>query len=129
MYVKWQNGERRTITGSKIVTKIQKFEDLEVWKEGIFGIDVGKFAVAILILLVAIFIRKFFAQLVIGRVKKFVKTTKTRFDVALMFLKAANTRSPLGSGSTCVFLRTQSPCTRIKGIIKTVTIFNAKTLK
>jgi len=57
---------------------------LEVWKEGIFGIDVGKFAVAILILLVAIFIRKFFAQLVIGRVKKIVKTTKTRFDDAVV---------------------------------------------
>ena len=42
MYVKWEdgngmteNGERRPITGSKIVTKIQKFEDLEVWKEGV----------------------------------------------------------------------------------------------
>ena len=30
-----ENGERRPITGSKIVTKIQKFEDLEVWKEGV----------------------------------------------------------------------------------------------
>ena len=35
MYVKWEKGERRPITGSKIVTKIQKFEDLEVWKEGV----------------------------------------------------------------------------------------------
>jgi len=35
VYVKWANGERRPITGSKIVTKIRKFEDLEVWKEGV----------------------------------------------------------------------------------------------
>ena len=27
VYVKWEDGEHRTITGSKIVTKIQKFED------------------------------------------------------------------------------------------------------
>ena len=30
-----ENRERRPITESKIVTKIQKFEDLEVWKEGV----------------------------------------------------------------------------------------------
>jgi len=42
VYVKWENGkgrtetgERRPITGKKIVTKIQKFEDLEVWKEAV----------------------------------------------------------------------------------------------
>ena len=41
VYVEWENGngmtengERRPITGiKKIVTKIQKFEDLEAWKE------------------------------------------------------------------------------------------------
>ena len=57
---------------------------LDVWNEGIFGMDVGKFSIAILILLFEIFVRKFFAQLVIGRVKKFVKKTTTRFDDAVV---------------------------------------------
>jgi len=52
----------------------------DVWKNGLFGIDIGHFIVAVLIFFAFILLRRLFARFVIGRIKAVTKRTKTVID-------------------------------------------------
>ena len=53
---------------------------IEVWKEGLFGIDIGRVIVAVFIFIGFLLIRRLFAKLVINRLNAITKRTKTRMD-------------------------------------------------
>lgn len=52
----------------------------DVWKNGLFGIDIGHFVVAVLIFFAFILLRRLFARFIIGRIKAVTKRTKTVID-------------------------------------------------
>lgn len=52
----------------------------DVWKNGLFGIDIGHFIVAVLILFAFILMRRLFARFIISRIKALTKRTKTVID-------------------------------------------------
>lgn len=52
----------------------------DVWKNGLFGIDIGHFIVAVLIFFAFILLRRLFARFIIGRIKAVTKRTKTVID-------------------------------------------------
>ena len=53
---------------------------IEVWKEGLLGIDIGRVVVAVFIFVGFLLIRRLFAKLVINRLNAITKMTKTRLD-------------------------------------------------
>lgn len=53
---------------------------IDVWEKGLFGVDLGRIVVAILILLGFLLIRRLFARIVINRLKAITRRTKTRLD-------------------------------------------------
>ena len=53
---------------------------IEVWKDGLFGIDIGRVVVAAFIFIGFLLIRRLFAKLVISRLNVITKRTKTRLD-------------------------------------------------
>ena len=61
---------------------------IEIWKNGLFGIDIGRVIVAVFIFVGFILIRRLFAKLVINRLNAITKITQTRLnDDALEVLK------------------------------------------
>ncbi|MEA3279707.1 MAG: mechanosensitive ion channel family protein [Thermodesulfobacteriota bacterium] len=52
----------------------------DVWKNGLFGIDIGHFVVAVLIFFAFILLRRLFAKFIISRIKAVTKRTKTVID-------------------------------------------------
>ncbi len=52
----------------------------DVWKNGLFGIDIGHFIVAVLIFFAFILMRRLFARFIISRIKAVTKRTKTVID-------------------------------------------------
>lgn len=52
----------------------------DVWKNGLFGIDIGHFIVAVLIFFAFILLRRLFARFIISRIKAVTKKTKTVID-------------------------------------------------
>ncbi len=52
----------------------------DVWENGLFGIDIGHFIVAVLILFAFILMRRLFARFIISRIKALTKRTKTVID-------------------------------------------------
>jgi len=65
-----------------VVTELTNFWDLvlEVWNEGLYGIPVAHFGLAIFILLVALAIRQLFAKFALAALKRLVRRTKTEID-------------------------------------------------
>ena len=61
---------------------ITLFQD--VWKQGLFGIDVSELIVGLIIILFFYVLRSFFARFIIGRLYKIVKKTKTDIDDAVI---------------------------------------------
>ena len=53
---------------------------IEVWKDGLLGIDIGRVLVAAFIFIGFLLIRRLFAKLVISRLNVITKRTKTRLD-------------------------------------------------
>ncbi len=52
----------------------------DVWKNGLFGIDIGHFIVAIFIFFAFVLLRRLFARFIISRIKAVTKRTKTVID-------------------------------------------------
>ena len=61
---------------------ITLFQD--VWKQGLFGIDVSELIDGLIIILFFYVLRSFFARFIIGRLHKIVKKTKTDIDDAVI---------------------------------------------
>jgi len=53
---------------------------IEVWKNGLLGIDIGRVVVAVFIFVGFLLIRRLFAKLVINRLKAITRRTKTSLD-------------------------------------------------
>ena len=53
---------------------------VDVWEEGLFGIDLGRIIVALLIVFGFLLIRRLFARIVMGRLRAFAKRTDFRMD-------------------------------------------------
>tara|TARA_Y100001970_G_scaffold3463_1_gene3998 strand:+ start:16 stop:1101 length:1086 start_codon:yes stop_codon:yes gene_type:complete len=66
--------------------KIEQFIDLfvEVWKNGISGINISEIVIAILIFFAFLLLRGFFAKFIIKRLEKYVSKTTNRFDNSLV---------------------------------------------
>ncbi len=62
--------------------KLKQFYFLvqDVWKNGLLGIDIGHFIVAVLIFFAFILLRRLFARFIISRIKAVTKRTKTVID-------------------------------------------------
>lgn len=53
---------------------------LDVWYQGLFGIDIGRILVALLIFLVFLLLRQLMARFIINRLRRIAKRTSFRFD-------------------------------------------------
>ena len=53
---------------------------LDVWKNGLYGVDVGNILAALLIVYVSMLFRHLFSRIVIGRLRALTKKTKTDID-------------------------------------------------
>jgi len=62
--------------------KLEKFWVIvvEVWKEGVFGVDLGRIVVALLIVLGFLLVRRLFAKLLAGRLRAVAKRTRFQLD-------------------------------------------------
>ena len=66
--------------------KIEQFADLfvEVWKNGISGINISEIIIALLIFFIFLLLRGLFSKFVIKRLEKYVSKTTNRFDNSLV---------------------------------------------
>ena len=66
--------------------KIEQFISLfvEVWKNGISGINISEIIIALFIFFIFLILRGFFSKFVIKRLEKFVSKTTNRFDNSLV---------------------------------------------
>ncbi|MEM7654401.1 MAG: mechanosensitive ion channel family protein [Pseudomonadota bacterium] len=66
--------------------QLQKFWTLvvEVWDHGLWGVDIGKIAAALLIFLLFLLIRRLFSHFIVARLQRLAGKTKTNFDDALL---------------------------------------------
>ena len=64
------------------MTKLEEFWTIvqEVWQNGAYGVDVGRIAGALGILLVFIALRRLFTRVVISRLRGYVSKTETQAD-------------------------------------------------
>ena len=53
---------------------------VDVWKDGLWGIDLGRILVAVVIFLGFLLLRRLFARLVVGRLRAVARRTRTRMD-------------------------------------------------
>ena len=53
---------------------------LDVWNNGLYGVDVGKILAALLIVYISMLIRHLFSRIVLGRLRALTKRTKTDID-------------------------------------------------
>ena len=53
---------------------------VDVWKEGLWGVDLGRFILAALIIVGFLLVRRLFAKVVISRLAALTKRTKTPLD-------------------------------------------------
>jgi MscS family membrane protein len=56
----------------------------DVWKNGVFGVDVGRFVAAIGILLLFLLLRRGLARFIMNRLERFVESTSTTADDQIM---------------------------------------------
>ncbi|MBI29155.1 MAG: Low conductance mechanosensitive channel YnaI [Alphaproteobacteria bacterium MarineAlpha5_Bin11] len=68
------------------MSSFNNFLDLfqDVWKQGLFGINISELIIGLLIILFFYVLRSFFARFIIGRLYKIVKRTKTDIDDAVI---------------------------------------------
>ena len=66
--------------------KLEQFTSLfiEVWNNGIAGVNISEIIIALLIFLIFLFLRGLFSKFVIKRLEKFVSKTSNRFDNSLV---------------------------------------------
>jgi len=53
---------------------------LDVWNNGLYGIDVGKIIAALLIIYISMLFRHLFSRIVLGRLRALTKKTKSKID-------------------------------------------------
>lgn len=65
-----------------MIEKLNQFWKLvlDVWNEGLFGIDIGRILVALLIFLVFLLLRQLQARFIINRLRRIAKKTRFQFD-------------------------------------------------
>lgn len=73
----------------KHIASIQSLVELRqtvvsVWKDGLFGVDVGRYVVAILILAGFLVLRRLFTRFVLARVNRYAEESETDFDNGLL---------------------------------------------
>ena len=56
----------------------------DVWKQGLFGVNISELVIGLFIILIFYVLRSFFARFVIARLYKIVKRTKTDVDDAVI---------------------------------------------
>jgi MscS family membrane protein len=66
---------------------LENFKDLflEVWQNGVSGINISEIIIALVIFLFFLFLRGIFAKFVVKRLEKYVLKTTNRFDNSLVF--------------------------------------------
>ena len=57
---------------------------LDVWRDGLFGINISELIIGLIIILLFYVLRSFFAKFIIGRLYRIVKKTKTDIDDAVI---------------------------------------------
>ena len=57
---------------------VTRFTD--VWNKAFLGVSVGQLAIAMIVLLVVLLLRRFFARVVIARLRNLTRETKTEID-------------------------------------------------
>ena len=68
---------------------MEKFEQfgslfLEVWKDGIFGINISEVIIALFIFFIFLLLRGIFTKFVVKRLEKYVSRTTNKFDNSLV---------------------------------------------
>ena len=53
---------------------------IDVWGETFLGVSVGQLAIAVVVLLLALLLRRFFARVVIARLNKWARKTSSEID-------------------------------------------------
>ena len=66
--------------------KLTQFKNLfiDVWKNGISGVNISEIIIALAIFFIFLVLRGFFAKFVIKRLEKYVSKTTNRFDNSLV---------------------------------------------
>jgi MscS family membrane protein len=66
---------------------LENFKDLflEVWKNGVSGVNISEIIIALAIFLFFLFLRGIFAKFVVKRLEKYVLKTTNKFDNSLVF--------------------------------------------
>ena len=66
--------------------KTEEFIELfiDVWKNGISGINISEIIIALLIFFLFLFLRGLFAKFIIKRLEKYVSKTSNKFDNTLV---------------------------------------------
>jgi MscS family membrane protein len=58
---------------------------LDVWKEGVSGVNISEIAIALVIFIFFLFLRGVFSKFVVKRLEKYVSKTTNKFDNSLVF--------------------------------------------
>ena len=66
---------------------LKNFKDLflDVWKEGVSGVNISEIIIALIIFIFFLFLRGIFSKFVIKRLEKYVAKTTNKFDNSLVF--------------------------------------------
>ena len=66
---------------------LKNFKDLflDVWKEGVSGVNISEIIIALIIFIFFLFLRGIFSKFVIKRIEKYVSKTTNKFDNSLVF--------------------------------------------
>ena len=66
---------------------LKNFKDLflDVWKEGVSGVNISEIIIALIIFIFFLFLRGIFSKFVIKRLEKYVSKTTNKFDNSLVF--------------------------------------------
>jgi MscS family membrane protein len=66
---------------------LEKFKDLfiDVWKEGVSGVNISEIIIALVIFIFFLFLRGVFSKFVVKRLEKYVSKTTNKFDNSLVF--------------------------------------------
>ena len=66
---------------------LKNFKDLfiDVWKEGISGVNISEIVIALIIFIFFLFLRGVFSKFVIRRLEKYVSKTTNKFDNSLVY--------------------------------------------
>ena len=89
---------------------LKNFKDLflDVWKEGVSGVNISEIIIALIIFIFFLFLRGIFSKFVIKRLEKYVSKTTNKFDNSLVFFDGRT--SKILSNSSRFFLFQQVIC-------------------